>query len=110
MDNKILNMGVSTFHRGHKVYALQDSKGVYSDWRYTDGSKIKKEERPCTRCGTPATKDRHDHCIANLPGVEYACCGHGKEDGYVKLYNGKVLRFNTNYSREEVIKLINEIL
>jgi len=110
MVNKILKMGVSSYHRGHRIHALQDSKGVYSDWRYSDGSKIKEQERACTRCGTPAIKEGHDHCIANLPNVAFACCGHGVEDGYVKLNNGKSIRFNTNYTREQIIEIINQNL
>ena len=99
-------MGITTFHRGHKVYALQDSNGVYSDWRYMDGTPIKKEERNCLRCKSPHDFKDHDHCIANLPGVKYACCGHGAENGYVKLYSGKVITFNTNCNREKIIELI----
>lgn len=100
-------MGVSSFHRGHRVYALQDSKGVYSDWRYSDGSKLKeKGDRPCVRCGKMPTEEGHDHCIANLPGVQYACCGHGVEDGYVKLYDGQVITFGTHLKRDKIIDLI----
>ena len=100
-------MTIWTFHRGHGIQARKDSKGVYSIWEYPDGTSIK-NERPCPRCGNPATKEGHDHGISNLPEVKYACCGHGVEDGYVKLYNGKVIRFNTNYTREEIINLINQ--
>lgn len=100
-------MGVSTFHRGHRIHARKDSKGVYSIWEYSDGSSIK-DERPCVRCGKPATEEDHDQCISNLPNVQYACCGHGVEDGYVKLYNGKVIRFNTDYTRKEIINLIEK--
>lgn len=35
----------------------------------------------------------HDPCIANLPGVAYACCGHGAEPGYIHFYNGRVIYF-----------------
>lgn len=33
----------------------------------------------------------HDPCIANLPGITDACCGHGKE-GYLGFENGIVIR------------------
>jgi len=98
---------VHGFFKGHKVIAHQDKDGVYAIWKYTDGTSIKKE-RPCIRCGKQATKEGHDNCIANLPGVKYACCGHGVEDGYVKLYDGKIITFNTNYNRKEIINLINQ--
>lgn len=103
-------MEVFSHNRGHRVQALQDSKGVYSDWRYMDGAKVKDEERSCPRCGSAHEFSDHDHCIANLPNVKYACCGHGKEDGYVNLDNGKVIRFGTHLTREQIIKLIDENL
>ena len=38
--------------------------------------------RQCERCGKPPTATGHDPCIADLPGVLAACCGHGGA-GYV---------------------------
>lgn len=32
---------------------------------------------PCVTCGRCPTEEGHDACIANLPGVLFACCGHG---------------------------------
>jgi hypothetical protein len=46
----------------------------------------------CVKCGKPRTKEGHDPCIANLPGVKYACCGHGREDGYICFENGGLIR------------------
>lgn len=41
-----------------------------------------------------------DPCLGELPGVDFACCGHGGEPGttstgagYIKFSNGVVLRF-----------------
>lgn len=48
----------------------------------------------CVSCKERRTPDGHDPCIANLPGVLFACCGHGKEEGYIKFIDGRVLRFN----------------
>ena len=48
--------------------------------------------RACENCGKRRTKDGHDPCIANLPGVLFACCGHGRRDGYVHFENGMTLR------------------
>jgi len=101
-------MVVYSHHRGHRVQALQDSGGVYSDWRYMDGAKVRDEERNCPRCKAAHDFTDHDHCIANLPGVAYACCGHGVENGYVKLHSGKVITFNTHYKREQILKLIEQ--
>jgi hypothetical protein len=47
---------------------------------------------PCENCGLCRTSEKHDPCIANLPGVLNACCGHGYRDGYVHFENGMVLR------------------
>lgn len=47
---------------------------------------------PCKRCGKPPVNG-HDACIAGLPGVEFACCGHGKrERAYIAFTNGTVVR------------------
>jgi hypothetical protein len=48
--------------------------------------------RPCPKCGRHQTGDGHDPCIANLPGVRAACCGHGVQPGYVAFENGTVIR------------------
>jgi hypothetical protein len=37
-----------------------------------------------------------DPCIAHLPGIRYACCGHGTGDGYLYFENGIVVRFPAN--------------
>jgi len=44
------------------------------------------------KCGHRRTVKGHDPCIANLPGVIGACCGHGVEQGYVTFQNGIVIR------------------
>ena len=36
---------------------------------------------------------QHDPCISDLPGVRFACCGHGTGEGYVSFENGTVIRF-----------------
>ena len=46
---------------------------------------------PCEACGLPPV-DGCDGCIGRLPGVLFACCGHGKRQGYVMFSNGLVLR------------------
>lgn len=46
----------------------------------------------CPKCNKRATWDRHDPCIANLPGVKNACCGHGVDEGYIQFENGVTIR------------------
>lgn len=48
----------------------------------------------CNNCHQVRTPEGHDPCIANLPGVLFACCGHGIETGYIKFEDGRCLRFN----------------
>jgi hypothetical protein len=45
-------------------------------------------ERACAKCGLRRPTSGHDPCIANLPGVIFACCGHGVEQGYILFENG----------------------
>jgi len=35
---------VSSYYRGHKVFAKQDSSGIYSIWEYDDGVSVKEKE------------------------------------------------------------------
>jgi hypothetical protein len=52
------------------------------------------ENFPCRKCGaqTP-TAAGHDPCIADLPGVAFACCGHGsRRGGYIYFTNGTLIR------------------
>lgn len=48
---------------------------------------------PCSACGAERpTAEGHDPCIANLPGVSYACCGHGYGHAYVTFSDGRIMR------------------
>lgn len=46
----------------------------------------------CPLCKMPRSPEGHDPCIRNLPGVRFACCGHGVEHGYVYFENGVCIR------------------
>lgn len=56
----------------------------------------------CPACGLRREIDNGpDPCMGELPGVDFACCGHGGVPGttaigtgYVRFTNGMVLRFN----------------
>ena len=61
---------------------------------YLQGIKMDK----CAVCKKSKTKDGHDPCIANLPGVRNACCGHGEPDrGYIQFENGLCIYFDMEY-------------
>lgn len=75
---------------GHE--AIIGSDGV-KRWKDTLLS-VEGKERKCPSCGEFPTESGHDPCIANLPGVEFACCGHGVDKPYV-IYNNKRFEFET---------------
>ena len=77
---------VTGYKRGHHI--------IWKDgeWEYEDGEVPIDEERPCVKCGEMPTEKGHDPCIAGLPGVENACCGHGVQRGYVSFENGTTIR------------------
>jgi hypothetical protein len=58
-------------------------------WLRLEGSK---RIYVCTKRGRRRTAQGHDPCIANLPGVKNACCGHGIEPGYIQFENGITIR------------------
>lgn len=51
-------------------------------------------KRPCPACGKKRPRSGDDPCIENLPGVDYACCGHGQQEGYISFTDGRVVRFH----------------
>jgi len=74
--------------RGHEIRFDED----LNEWVYADDLSSISEDRTCARCGMPPTKDGHDDCIANLPGVVEACCGHGTSEPYVMFRGGETIR------------------
>lgn len=74
---------------GHDIFTDKDGTTRYCD----DLSVFDKNNvRPCKRCGAdPIETDGHDPCIANLPGVRNACCGHGVDDPYIEFNDGRVV-------------------
>jgi hypothetical protein len=75
---------------GHRTY--WDSEGRYL---YCDNDEVVTfpTTRPCPKCGAMPTADDHDPCIAALPGVEFACCGHGIAYGYIAFSDGRTIYF-----------------
>jgi|HubBroStandDraft_3_1064219.scaffolds.fasta_scaffold01536_2 hypothetical protein len=47
----------------------------------------------CPECKKVRKKDGFDPCLGELPGVIFACCGHGGL-GYIYFSNGKIIRFD----------------
>lgn len=78
-------------HRGHTMYFDEPTES----WRYEDDGVLVSEDpaRTCGHCKQDTPANGHDPCIANLPGVVNACCGHGDEtEAYVMFTNGVTLR------------------
>jgi hypothetical protein len=69
---------------GYWIYSVDHGK----TWKFRDNDEPLVKGAPfprvCKKCHHHRTPDRHDPCIANLPGVEFACCGHGDSEGYIK--------------------------
>jgi len=68
---------VTGYSRGNPI------KCIDNQWIYEDGTPLNKEERPCTHCGRMPNADGSDACLGHIKGVSSACCGHGKEKGYI---------------------------
>jgi hypothetical protein len=90
---------------GHEL-DVKNNPGGSITLSYSDGEKADMRDiRPCPNCGMKRTKEGHDPCIGELPGVKNACCGHGTELGYVAFENGVTIRgFFTRIEKSEVPK------
>lgn len=92
--------------RGHKVcFSEKNPEKEFSKEYYEDTGceVVDRTERPCARCGKKPSSEGYDACLGKLPGVKYACCGHGMEEGYIIFENGTTLKgdFSVTYRREE---------
>lgn len=99
-------IGLPNYVFGHSIDMID---GV---WRYRDTGEpvayhtngvgpLVPAERACPACKRSQTAAGHDPCIANLPGVWAACCGHGVESGYVAFDNGVRIGGMFNVSRHD---------
>jgi hypothetical protein len=100
--NKIPEEKISEIKKKYKVSAIDTYHGAFvfcegrkKVWRYLETEEEmtwRDKHMPCSNCGRTPSEDRHDGCIANLPGVNYACCGHGiKGLGYLYMSNGTLI-------------------
>lgn len=91
----------SSSYRGHRIW-FDGSQGA---WRYeSDGALVKEnwEKTPCGKCGKHFTEKGHDPCIANLPGVMNACCGHGNAgEAYIQFSDGQIIRGDYALQRQK---------
>lgn len=84
-----MKMTIESDFIGHQVI-FKNNKWYYKD---TDEELSQAKNRTCPECGKFPNTKGHDHCIQNLPGVKYACCGHGtREKSYIVFENGLIIR------------------
>lgn len=87
---------------GHKVYTDKKNK-----WRFSDTKElldVKNLKRKCPKCNELPSENGNDPCISNLPGVKFACCGHGNVFyTYVSFDDGSTIY------REEALEYIKNI-
>lgn len=53
----------------------------------------------CPECGMAREANGHDPCLGELPGVKFACCGHGGKGPclpYIYFENGVHISWNQN--------------
>lgn len=84
---------------GHIIYCyVGDLRSKPSEWWYVDTNEVfesKKALRPCAKCGEKRHVDQPDPCLGWLPGVSFACCGHGVEGmGYIVYNDGTRKPYN----------------
>lgn len=98
---------ITSYKRGHGYY--YDGEDIEF---YVDTKEPTSTERPCVKCGKMPTKEGHDACLGNLPGVNAACCGHGVDEGYIGFKNGITIRgiFNIDITLEEAKNKILKFL
>ncbi len=86
-------------------------------WMMCDTGEIWNDEvlknLTCPRCGLKPTEEGHDPCIANLPDVDFACCGHGLDAdiigyqlAYIKYSDGTIIRFDTT---DDLLKHVGKL-
>lgn len=66
----------------------------------------------CKVCHLPPTHEGHDPCISNLPGIAYACCGHGNHPhgGYIMLRYGGTIRFPSDVGGARIREVLSNLL
>lgn len=74
------------YYRGWEIY--WDADGETIRYRHNGDVFDRHDGMPCKTCGALPTLEGHDGCLGILPGVKYACCGHGVCDGYILFENG----------------------
>lgn len=107
LEKSLKEVDALSWTMGHRIISYRGSE----EWFYADTGESTAESRACIKCNNFATKEGHDPCIVNLPGVQFACCGHGITEGYIHFWDGETKRFEANqenimvkYAENKMIK------
>jgi len=84
-----------SFIDGHPVYYERETR----TWKWCDTGEPVEASRPCPKC-EKLSVNGHDDCLKNLPGVKAACCGHGKETGYILFNDGTMIQGHFSINRK----------
>lgn len=84
----------TTYIRGHKVI-YRNKQWIFEDTGKLAPTPQSELNVKCGFCGRDPV-DKQDYCIKDLPGVVFACCGHGVEKGYIRFENGVTIRGRFN--------------
>ena len=61
----------------------------------------------CAVCGRDVPHASPDPCLGRLPGVLFACCGHGTEKGgYIVFANGVTVRSQSGFLVDDVTNVV----
>ena len=83
-------MVATSFVRGHPI-SYDENMG----WVFEDGGRVGDVLEVCPRCCQSHSPNDCDYCLKPLQQTDFivsACCGHGVEQGYIQLSDGRVLR------------------
>ena len=80
-------MTATSYCNGNPAFYDQAS----GQWLYWDRTPTS-DPKPCPRCGHLPTPDGDDACLGHIPGATAACCGHGKDRGYIQYTDGRYVR------------------
>lgn len=88
-------MPVKSFYRGQPiVYDENRRKWVFEEKDTFLNDEIDKcKTVRCVKCNEYMKSNEPDQCLGHLKGVINACCGHGKQRGYIIFENGKKISF-----------------
>jgi len=95
-------MKSKSYLRGDLIEKNEKGEFIYSDTKEPVIGNY--QDRPCGKCGEYRTKEGHDPCLGELPGLMNACCGHGIDtSAYAQYLNGSTV------NGEEALEVFKEL-